>query len=122
MRAFWLLVLAPLAIAGYFAVRVSADGDELRSRELHNLLDGRLADVRTRASGATAAIERDLVERLAVAPTAADDLRALGRTIPLARQVFRGSRDGKLVFPVANADAIALPRFFSFFLRQNSSP
>jgi signal transduction histidine kinase len=112
VRAFWLLVLAPLAVAGYLAVRVSSDGDEQRQRELNNLLDGRLADVRTRASQATAAIESDLVERLAAAPTAAEDLRALGRTIPLERQVFRGSRDGKLVFPIANADASAAEREF----------
>ena len=102
MRAFWLLVLAPLAIAGYLALRVSTDGDELRRHEVQNLLDGRLADVRTRASAATAAIERELVDRLATAPIDAEELRRLGRSIPLATQIFREAKDGRLVFPVAD--------------------
>ncbi|MEO8705931.1 MAG: HAMP domain-containing sensor histidine kinase [Kofleriaceae bacterium] len=99
MRAFWLLVFVPLAIAGYLAVRVSADGAELRRHQLQGLLDGRLDDVRSRASQSIAKLERQLADELANAPTAPEDLRALERKIPLARQVFRLDRDGGLAFP-----------------------
>ncbi len=114
MRAFWLLVLLPLAIAGYLAVRVSTEGAELRRHELQGLLDGRLADVRTRASGAFAALERQLGEALAVAPAGGDAeaLRALGRRIPLARQVFRLDARGRLVFPAGGPDASRAEREF----------
>ncbi|HSK01555.1 MAG TPA: HAMP domain-containing sensor histidine kinase, partial [Kofleriaceae bacterium] len=114
MRAFWLLVLLPLAIAGYLAVRVSTEGAELRRHELQGLLDGRLADVRTRASGAFAALERQLGEQLAEAPAGGDAeaLRALGRRIALARQVFRLDARGRLVFPAGGADASRAEREF----------
>jgi len=107
LRAFWLLVLVPLAVAGYLAVRVSREGAELRRHELQALFDGRLADVKTRASQAFAALERQLAEQLAEAPAApqADDLRALERRVPLARQVFRLDARGRLTFPASGADA-----------------
>ncbi len=112
MRAFWLLVLVPLAMAGYLAVRVSTEGAELRRHELQGLLDGRLADVRTRASQAFAALERQLAEQLAEAPPGAEELRALGRRIPLARQVFRLDARGRLVFPAGGGDASRAEREF----------
>ncbi|MCW5805798.1 MAG: HAMP domain-containing histidine kinase [Deltaproteobacteria bacterium] len=99
MRAFWLLVLVPLAVAGWLAVRVSSDGAELRRHEIQQLLDGRLADVRTRTGQALATLERQLGEALANAPATPEELRALGRRIPLARQVFRLDARGHLVFP-----------------------
>jgi len=105
LRAFWLLVLVPLAVAGYLAVRVSSEGRELRRHELQGLLDGRLADVKTRASQAFAALERQLAEQLAEAPARPDDLRALERRIPLARQVFRLDARGRLTFPASGGDA-----------------
>jgi len=112
VRAFWLLVIVPLAMAGYLAVRVSSEGSELRHHELQGLLDGRLADVRSRTSQVLATIERDLDERLASAPTTDDQLRALGRRIPLARQVFRLDAEGRLVFPTAGDDASRAEREF----------
>jgi len=116
VRAFWLLVLVPLAVAGYLAVRVSTEGAELRRHELQGLLDGRLADVRTRASQAFAALERQLAEQLAEAPAGApadvDGLRELGRRVPLARQVFRLDARGRLTFPASGGDASAAEREF----------
>ncbi len=112
MRAFWLLVLVPLVMAGYLAVRLSSDGAELRGVEVQGLLDGRLADVRSRTSQALATIERQLDDKLAEAPTTPDELRAFGRTIPLARQVFRLDADGRLVFPTSGADASRAEREF----------
>ncbi len=113
MRAFWLLVLVPLAIAGYLAVRVSTEGAELRRHELQGLLDGRLADVRTRASQAFAALERQLAEQLAEAPAEPEALRALERRIPLARQVFRLDGRGRLTHPASGAaDASRAEREF----------
>ena len=112
MRAFWLLVLVPLAIAGYLAVRVSTEGAELRRHELQGLLDGRLADVKSRASQAFAALERQLGDQLADAPAGADELRALARRIPLARQVFRLDARGRLTFPAGGADASRAEREF----------
>ena len=112
MRAFWLLVLPPLAIAGYLAVRVTRDGEAMRRHELQALLDGRLADVRTRASRAVATIERQLGEQLGSSPTAVDELRALARHVPLASAIFRLDREGRLVFPVGNTNASADEREF----------
>lgn len=112
MRAFWLLVLVPLAMAGYLAVRVSTEGAELRRHELQGLLDGRLADVRTRASQAFAQLERELAEQLAAAPAEPDALRALGRRAPLARQVFRLDGRGRLTFPTSGGDASGAEREF----------
>jgi signal transduction histidine kinase len=112
VRAFWLVVLAPLAMVGYLAVRVSSDGAELRRHELQRLLDGRLADVRSRTSHAMSTLERELAKQLAEAPTTPDELRALGRRMPLARQVFRLDGDGRLVFPVTSADASRQEREF----------
>ncbi len=112
MRAFWLLVLVPLAMAGYLAVRVSTEGAELRRHELQGLLDGRLADVRTRASQAFAALERQLAEQLAEAPAGIEPLRALERKIPLARQVFRLDPRGRLVHPAGGEDASRAEREF----------
>jgi signal transduction histidine kinase len=112
VRAFWLLVLVPLAMAGYLAVRVSTEGAELRRHELQGLLDGRLADVRTRASQAFAAIERQLGEQLAEAPAGAEALRALERRIPLARQVFRLDGKGRLTHPAGGPDASRAEREF----------
>jgi signal transduction histidine kinase len=112
VRAFWLLVLVPLAVAGYLAVRVSAEGAALRRHELQGLLDGRLADVRTRASQAFAALERQLADQLAEAPAGADALRDLGRRVPLARQVFRLDARGRLTFPASGGDASAAEREF----------
>jgi signal transduction histidine kinase len=122
VRAFWLLVLVPLAMAGYLAVRVSSEGAELRRHEVQGLLDGRLADVRTRASQAFAALERQLDEQLAAAPAPApageqaedraEALRAIGRRMPLARQVFRVDAKGRLTFPVSGGDASRAEREF----------
>jgi signal transduction histidine kinase len=112
VRAFWLLVLVPLAMAGYLAVRVSTEGAELRRHELQGLLDGRLADVRTRASQAFAALERQLGEQLADAPAEPDRLRALERRIPLARQVFRLDAKGRLTHPASGGDASRAEREF----------
>ena len=102
MRAFWLLVLALLASAGYLAVRVTREADAVRSQELGALLSGRLADVRTRTSHAMDAVQRDLDSKLANAPTAPDELRALAHAIPLANAVFRLDRDGRMLFPAGN--------------------
>ncbi len=102
MRAFWLLVTVPLVLAGYLAVRMSSERAELRRHEVQGLLDGRLADVRTRASQAFAAIERELDGALAEPPA---DLRTL--RIPIARQVFRLDAQGRLTFPLGGADASA---------------
>jgi signal transduction histidine kinase len=112
VRAFWLVVIVPLALAGYLAVRVSNEGAELRRHELQGLLDGRLADVRTRASQALAGLERQLGEQLAGAPTSPDELRAFERRIPLARQVFRLDPEGRLVFPVMRDDTSQAEREF----------
>jgi signal transduction histidine kinase len=112
VRAFWLLVLVPLAVAGYLAVRVSTEGAELRRHELQGLLDGRLADVRSRASQAFGAVERQLAEQLAEAPAAVEALRALERRIPLARQVFRLDARGRLTYPAGGADASRAEREF----------
>jgi signal transduction histidine kinase len=112
VRAFWLLVLPLLALAGYLAVRVTREGDTLRRHELQALLDGRLADVRTRASHAMDAIERQLGEQLASAPTAPDELREVARKIPLANAIFRLDRDGRMQFPKGDADFSAAERDF----------
>ncbi|TMQ24756.1 MAG: HAMP domain-containing histidine kinase [Deltaproteobacteria bacterium] len=110
MRAFWLIVLVPLATAGYLAVRVSAEDTALHRHELQGLLDGRLDDVRTRPSQAVATLERELAEQLADAPATRDELRAL--RVPLARQVFRLDRNGKRLYPRDDADASAGEREF----------
>jgi hypothetical protein len=112
VRAFWLLVLVPLAVAGYLAARVSTEGAELRRHELQGLLDGRLADVKSRASQAFAALERQLADQLAEAPAGAEELRALERRIPLARQVFRLDARGRLTFPAGRDDASRAEREF----------
>ena len=112
MRAFWLVVIAPLAVAGYLAVRVSSEGAELRRHELHGLLAGHLADVRSRASEAIAAIERTFAADLADAPADPEGLRALARRIPLARQVFRLDPEGRLTFPAPGDDASRQEREF----------
>jgi signal transduction histidine kinase len=102
VRAFWLLVLPLLALAGYLAVRVTREGETLRQHELQALLDGRLADVRTRASHAMDAIERQLGEQLAPAPTDPEELRAVARKLPLANAIFRLDREGRMLFPHGN--------------------
>jgi len=102
VRAFWLLVLALLASAGYLAVRVTRDADAVRSQELGTLLSARLADVRTRASHAMDAVQRELDSKLANAPTTPDELRVLARAIPLANAVFRLDREGRMVFPAGD--------------------
>jgi signal transduction histidine kinase len=112
VRAFWLLVIAPLALAGYLAVRVSIEGAELRRHELHGLLEGRLADVRSRASEAVASIERTFLEQLADAPADPDGLRELARRIPLGRHVFRLDREGRLTFPAQGDDTSREEREF----------
>src|SRR5688572_14136619 len=99
-------------MAGYLAVRLSTEGAELRRHELQGLLDGRLADVRTRASQAFAQLERQLGDQLADAPAEPDALRALGRRIPLARQVFRLDPGGRLTFPASGGDSSAAEREF----------
>ncbi|HEY5927259.1 MAG TPA: HAMP domain-containing sensor histidine kinase [Kofleriaceae bacterium] len=101
MRAFWLLVTVPLIVAGYLAVRMSSERAELRRHEVQGLLDGRLADVRVRASQAFAAIERELDSALADAPSSPDELRALGRKLAIARQLFRLDAQGRLTFPTS---------------------
>jgi signal transduction histidine kinase len=110
VRAFWLIVLVPLATAGYLAVRVSAGDGALQERELQGLLDGRLADVSSRTSQAMAAIERQLAEQLADAPTAPAELRAL--RVPLAHQVFRIDGNGKRLYPRDDGDATPNEREF----------
>jgi len=105
VRAFWLLVTVPLVVAGYLAVRMSSERGELRHHEVQGLLDGRLADVRVRASQAFGAIERELDGALAEAPAGADELRALARRLPIARQVFRLDASGRLTFPVGGPEA-----------------
>jgi len=105
VRAFWLIVLVPLALVAYLALRVSREGAQLERHQLQGLLDGRLADVRSRADQAMSALERDLDARLADAPADADGLRALARRTPLARQLFRVDGEGRLVFPNGGADA-----------------
>jgi signal transduction histidine kinase len=112
VRAFWLLVIVPLATAGYLAVRVARDGAASRAHELDGLLAGRLADVGGRAKGSLAGVERELGAALGMAPTTADELRALARRIPLAHQIFRVDAHGKLVFPVDDADASREEREF----------
>ncbi len=112
MRAFWLIVLVPLALVAFLALRVSREGAQLERHQLQGLLEGRLADVRSRADQAMNALERDLDARLADAPADADGLRALGRRTPLARQLFRVAPDGRLVFPAEGADASEEERAF----------
>ena len=102
MRAFWLIVLVPLATAGYLALRVFSEDSALKGHELQGLLDGRLADVRSRTSQAVATIERQLAEQLADAPTTPAELRAL--RIPLAHQVFRIDGNGKRLYPRDDSD------------------
>jgi len=102
VRAFWLIVLVPLATAGYLAVRVSSEDGALKEHELQGLLDGRLADVRSRTSQALETIERQLGEQLPDAASAPDELRAL--RIPLARQVFRIDGNGKRLYPREDSD------------------
>ncbi len=107
MRAFWLLALLPLVVAGYLAVRVSREGAELRRHELQELLDGRVGEVRSRTRDAMAAFERELSAQLASVPQAADvdGLRAFARRVPTSRQLFRLASDGRLTFPTSRDDA-----------------
>jgi signal transduction histidine kinase len=98
---FLLIVLAPLAIAGWLGVRVSRAEQKMVALRFREVLTGRLQDADAVVAGVLAAKQRQLQAQPAFGGRSADEIRQLARTFPFVRQLFVLANDGRLAYPSA---------------------
>ncbi len=107
-----LLVLVPLATLSLLGVKVARDESKVNQHQFQALLTGRLEDVRASVARSLEELERQLLREVGPAPGSPDELRALARKEPYARQVFVLDERGRLSFPVADEEASEAERDF----------
>jgi len=101
----FLLVLVPLVTLSLLGVKVARDERKINQHQFQTLLRGRLDDVKDSVGRSMEELERQLLAAVGPKPGSPDELRAMTRKEPYARQAFVLDERGRLRFPVADDDA-----------------
>ena len=94
-----LMVSLPLAVLAWLGARIARDEEALLRQRFHNLLSGQLSDIDQIVVRHFEGLERELRAIGQLKSFAAEDVRAVIRNEPLARQIVVLDLEGQLVYP-----------------------
>lgn len=94
-----LMVSLPLALLTWLGARIARDEEAVLQQRFHNLLSSQLGDIDQIVVRHFEDVERQLREIGRLESFAADDVRTVIRSEPMARQILVLDPEGRLVYP-----------------------
>ncbi len=98
-----LMVTLPLAVLAWLGARIARDEEAVLRQRFHNLLSGQLSDIDQIVVRHFEDLERQLRTVGQLKSLNAEDVRAVIREQPLARQIVVLDLEGRLVYPQASS-------------------
>ncbi|MCA9521948.1 MAG: hypothetical protein KC609_13285, partial [Myxococcales bacterium] len=116
--ALLMIVLIPVGLIGWLGVRVAIEDQESVRRNLLNLLNSRLEDIRGQVTRTMEAIELELLKGLDAHYSTIEKLQTFETKNDLVRQTFLVDASGRLIYPNPKKPATLAER--RFLLRTRS--